>query len=174
MKIETARFLKPDAIRQLCIRNDYCTCATNEEYAPIISESQEEELTPERALNIARRIYCLSDIEMLSMRYGESKEEIFVDICWGILNECARTQVNLIIEEDDTPCVDYDREHMQVTVCDDCQQVASEYVVDGENLCEDCLVSRMVLDLQNMIREIKDGYDIIDTAELLGYDIRRA
>lgn len=72
------------------------------------------------------------------------------------------------------PCINCGRKHMQVTICDDCQQVSSDYIVDGENLCEDCLVSKMVLDLQNMIREIKDGYGIMDTAELLGYDIRRA
>lgn len=101
MKIETTRYLKHDAIRLLCIRNDYCTCATNEDYEPIIHESLDEELTPERALNIARRIYALSDIEMLSMRYGESKEEVLVDICWGILNECTRTQVDLIIEKEE-------------------------------------------------------------------------
>lgn len=101
MKIETTMYLKHDAIRFLCIRNNYCTCATNKEYAPIISESLEEELTPERALNIARRIYALTDVEVLAERYGESKEEILVDICWEILNECARTQVDLIIEKED-------------------------------------------------------------------------
>lgn len=101
MKIETTRYLKYDAIRQLCIRNKYCTCATNEDYEPIIHESLDEELTPERALNIARRIYALSDIQKLQERYGESKEEVLVDICWGILNECARTHVDLIIDKEE-------------------------------------------------------------------------
>ena len=101
MKINTTMYLKYDAIRQLCIRNKYCTCATNEEYEPIIHESLDEELTPERALNIARRIYDLSNIQKLQERYGETKDEILVDICWEILNECARTQVELILDEEE-------------------------------------------------------------------------
>ena len=93
------RRLKYDAIRRMCIQNQYCTCATNEEYEPIIFESLDEELTLERALNIARRIYCLSDIEKIKRRTGQSSLEILHDICWYIINECSVTYLTLTKED---------------------------------------------------------------------------
>lgn len=97
MKAE--RRLKYDAIRRMCIRNRYCTCATNEEYEPIIHESLDEELTLERALNIARRIYCLSDIEKIKRQTGQSNLEVLRDICWYIINECSTTYLELKEED---------------------------------------------------------------------------
>lgn len=93
------RRLNYDAIRRMCIRNQYCTCATNEDYEPIIHESLDEELTLERTLNIARRIYCMSDIKALKQRTGRSSLEILHDICWYIINECSTTHLTLKEED---------------------------------------------------------------------------
>lgn len=72
------------------------------------------------------------------------------------------------------PCINCGRKHMEVRICNYCQDSGADYQIDGEDICEACLQEKIIDDLKDILNIVELGYDITDTAELLGYDIRRA
>ena len=51
------------------------------------------------------------------------------------------------------PCAGCGRNHMEVRICDDCCDSYAEYIVDGDDLCEDCLIERV----KEVLDEWKSG-----------------
>lgn len=69
------------------------------------------------------------------------------------------------------PCAGCGRSHMEVRICDDCCDAYAEYVVDGDDLCEDCLKERLRSELQDMLHDVNKGCFLRTTAEQLGYNV---
>ena len=45
------------------------------------------------------------------------------------------------------PCANCGRDRMEVHICDECCDAYAEYIVDDDDLCEDCLIKRVKKDL---------------------------
>ena len=58
------------------------------------------------------------------------------------------------------PCAGCGRNHMEVHICDDCRDAYAEYVVDGDDLCEDCLVKRVQKDLTQLSSDVAKRPDL--------------
>lgn len=69
------------------------------------------------------------------------------------------------------PCAGCGRDKMEVRICDCCYNEYAEYVVDGEDLCEDCLQKQLRSELHDMINDVNKGCFLQTTAETLGHDV---
>lgn len=70
------------------------------------------------------------------------------------------------------PCVGCGRKHMEVRICDDCCNEYAEYVVDGEDLCEDCFKERLREELNDLLSDLDNPRLSLTTiAETLGFDV---
>ena len=58
------------------------------------------------------------------------------------------------------PCAECGRKQMEVSICDDCCNEYAAYVVDGEDLCEDCLIERVKKDLDQWKSDVEKQPDL--------------
>lgn len=82
-------------VRSLCVKNNYYTCGTNEEYGKMFSHCKGK-MTIRKIENIAKDIFNHSDVETFKNRYGCSDEELIENIAFELINDCCYTTVETI------------------------------------------------------------------------------
>lgn len=94
MKIKTTRYMYGDKVRRMCSEQGYCTKCDNEQFESLI-KSCTGEVSDERVLHIAEKIFEYTDIENFMLSVGLSEAVIFEGICWQLFNRCTITNVEL-------------------------------------------------------------------------------
>lgn len=82
-------------VRSLCVKNNYYTCGTNEEYNKMFSHCKGK-MTIKKIEYIANDIFNHSDIETFKSTYGCSDEELIENIAFELINDCCYTTVETI------------------------------------------------------------------------------
>lgn len=89
MKLIETRRIETGKVRQMCIREDYYTQGTVDEYCKMFQKCELD--FP--ILEIAIDIFEHSDKEKL-LHYN-SEKEILENICYGLINDCTYTCVDI-------------------------------------------------------------------------------
>lgn len=87
MVLKTIKFMRMSAVRQLCIKQNYCTCCNNTQYGDMLFKCEGAKEDNE-ILNIAKEIFDYSDTEQLMKEAGCSEKELLSAICFNLLNDC--------------------------------------------------------------------------------------
>ena len=90
MKLVEIRRIETGRVRAMCIRNDYYTQGTCEEYDNMFKMCESNDV-----LAIANDILEHSDKQRLVNRYGCSEREVLENICFGLINDCSFTCVEI-------------------------------------------------------------------------------
>lgn len=91
MKLIETRTIDTSKVRAMCIRNDYYTRGTNEEYSEMFEKcSQGQEV-----IVIAQDILEHSRTEELMKSYGCSYMELLQGVCFELINDCSITTVHI-------------------------------------------------------------------------------
>lgn len=90
MKLVETRKIETGKVRVMCIRNNYYTCGTNEEYDKMFQTCESGDV-----LAIASDILEHSNKERLIHQSGCSEREVLENICFGLINDCSYTCVEI-------------------------------------------------------------------------------
>lgn len=90
MKIVENRMFDLTKVRAMCIKYEYYTSGTNEEYIRMFQKCG----LNYSVLDIAKDIFEHSNKEKI-MYDGDSEKEILESICFNLINECTYTLVNI-------------------------------------------------------------------------------
>ena len=93
MYLKETRRIDTDKVRALCIRNDYYTRGTCEEYDRMFATCRFGEV-----LLVASDILEHTDCEKLMNMCGASRTEVLENICFEIINDCTYTCVSIVEE----------------------------------------------------------------------------
>ena len=93
--LKETRMIDKTKVRNLCVKNGYYTCETNEEYDNMFSHC-EGKMTIRKIEYIAKDIFIHSDVEMFKNRCGCSDEELFENIAFELINDCCCTTIETI------------------------------------------------------------------------------
>lgn len=96
MKLITKRIITAQAVRSLCIKQNYYTHGTTEEFGDMLDFVDGVELDDESLiLEIASDIFNHSDIDAWMYEYGCDKTELLESICYNLINDCTYTTVKI-------------------------------------------------------------------------------
>lgn len=90
MKLVETRKLEVGKVRVMCIRNNYYTFGTNEDYDKMFCKCENNNI-----LEIASDILEHSDKERLMHQSGCSEREVLENICFQLINDCCYTCVEI-------------------------------------------------------------------------------
>ena len=90
MKLIETRRIDTGRVRSMCINNDYYTRGTCKEYDNMFKMCANCSV-----LTIAKDILEHSDKEKLKYTYGCSETEVLENICFGLINDCSYTCVEI-------------------------------------------------------------------------------
>lgn len=91
MYLSEARIIDTEKVRAMCIRNNYYTSGTNEDYQKMFQKCG----LNFGVLAIASDIFEHSDKEKLVQESGCSKKEVLENICFELINDCSYTCVSI-------------------------------------------------------------------------------
>lgn len=91
MYLQETRKIDVGKVRAMCIRNDYYTCGTNEDYDKMFQKCRSNC----DVLLIASDILEHSNKERLMNQSGCSEKEVLENICFGLINNCSYTCVEI-------------------------------------------------------------------------------
>ena len=91
--MKEVRKIQIDKVRSMCIRNDYFTSGTNEEYAGMFEMCEVENPTTDNFVEIANCIYWCSDWKELKTKTGMPGSEIIKAIMFELINDCTITYI---------------------------------------------------------------------------------
>ena len=91
MYLQETRRIDTDKVRALCIRNNYYTSGTTEEYSKMFQKCG----LNYGVLAIASDILEHSNKERLMNESGCSKKEVLENICFELINDCSYTCVSI-------------------------------------------------------------------------------
>ena len=91
MFLKETRRIDTDNVRSLCIRQDYYTRGTNEEYCKMFDMCK----AGFGILAIASDILEHSNKERLMRQSGCSEKEVLENICFELINDCTYTTVSI-------------------------------------------------------------------------------
>lgn len=91
MYLQETRRIDTDKVRALCIRNNYYTNGTNEDYSKMFQKCG----LNFGILAIASDIFEHSNKERLMQESGCSKKEVLENICFELINDCCYTCVSI-------------------------------------------------------------------------------
>lgn len=94
MKIKTKLLMNSSDVRILCIKQDYFTCGTNEQYGDFL-DSCNGEMSNSDILQKAETIMEHSNTERIMRQYGCTKVELLESICCLLINEACYTSVEI-------------------------------------------------------------------------------
>ena len=93
MYLKETRRIDTDKVRAMCIRNDYYTHGTVDDYCKMFAMCKFGAV-----LMIASDILDHSDCDRLMHMYGATRTEVLENICFEIINDCTITCVTLVEE----------------------------------------------------------------------------
>ena len=93
MKLIETRKIMTSKVREMCIRNQYYTSGTNEEYDKMFQKCQLDY----SILEIAKDIFEHTDINLHMYQVGCSERELLESICFNLINDCTYTLVDIEI-----------------------------------------------------------------------------
>ena len=96
MKIKETRTITSNEVRSLCIKNEYYTCGTCNEYENMLSMCHYKEATTELLLKVAQDIWEHSSQERILYQCGCTEKEILENLLYGLINDCCYTTVDII------------------------------------------------------------------------------
>lgn len=84
------RRISSDSVRNLCITQSYYTRGDSDEYMNLLTKlcDDSEEIKEDGLEKIAEDILDHSDTERLCGEYGCTKEELFENVLWQLVNGC--------------------------------------------------------------------------------------
>ena len=91
MYLQETRIIDTDKVRVMCINNDYYTCGTYAEYHNLFCKCENNS----NVLEIAEDILQHSNKERLMNQTGCSEKEVLENICFGLINHCSFTCVEI-------------------------------------------------------------------------------
>lgn len=91
--VETSR-IEASRVRSICIKMDWYTCGTNEEYTEMLTNTELQEATAENIYKTAKDIYDHSDMSNYANDYTE--EEIIENIMCYIGNDAITRTYEII------------------------------------------------------------------------------
>ena len=91
MYLQEIRRIDTDKVRAMCIRNNYYTSGTNEDYCKMFRMC----CSSFGILAIASDIFEHSNKERLMQESGCSKKEVLENICFELINDCSYTCVSI-------------------------------------------------------------------------------
>lgn len=91
MKITTT--IEKEKVRELCVRMEYCTKATNEQYETMLRNA-DCKLTESNLEKLANYIAHQSVSEDFMYMYGCTYDEFVESIAFNIANDCTLTTIN--------------------------------------------------------------------------------
>ena len=91
MYLQETRKIYTGKVRAMCIRNDYYTCGTNEDYDNMFCKCENNS----NVLEIAEDILQHSDKARLMYQSGCSEKEVLENICFQLINHCSFTCVEI-------------------------------------------------------------------------------
>lgn len=91
MHLQETRRIDTDKVRAMCIRNNYYTNGTNEDYNKMFQMCG----LNFGVLAIASDIFEHSNKERLMQESGCGKKDILENICFELINDCSFTYVSI-------------------------------------------------------------------------------
>lgn len=95
MRIKETRKIDAYKVRQMCIKDNYYTRGTNEDYTNLLMNLCEMDADTYTIYIIATDIIEHSDYEKKMNEYGCTLEELTTYIMENLINECCYTSVTL-------------------------------------------------------------------------------
>lgn len=94
MELRSHYQMNSEEVRQLCIKNNYCTNCNNQEYSNLLERCcchpDDNDI-----LQIATTILCYSDIPRLQYESGCTTTEILENIAFQLCNDCCYIIVDI-------------------------------------------------------------------------------
>lgn len=91
MKLIETRRIDTSKVRAMCIREDLYSCGTVEDYCKMFEKCD----LGFRIIEIAQDIFEHSDKERLIERSGNTLKDVLENICYGLINDCCYTCVDI-------------------------------------------------------------------------------
>lgn len=85
-RIIERRQMEMSALRKLCIKNDWCTCCTNEQYDDLLNMTKVDNLTTEKLGLIAAAIQLVSDEDTQDREITSIMYDL-AEICYTVFEE---------------------------------------------------------------------------------------
>ena len=92
-KMSTKMMMDMSDLRNVCIRNDWYTRGTNDEYARLLTMVKDSKVTDSKLMKIAMDIYEHSDMERYERDYSEN--EILENIVHILINDGCTVTVTI-------------------------------------------------------------------------------
>lgn len=91
MKLVETRKIETGKVRAMCIKNDYYTYGTNEEYSKMFEMCNMNCDILEIATDILKHSYKIGFFE----QKGYTEKEVLENICYQLINDCSYTCVEI-------------------------------------------------------------------------------
>lgn len=93
------RMIKADKVRSMCIRGNYYTCGSCEEYNDMFNLCETMNPTTDIYQLIANNIIEHSDVEEIALMTGLTIYEMIKSVMWELINDC--TTVYILDDNED-------------------------------------------------------------------------
>lgn len=91
MKLVEQRRIDTSKVRAMCIRENLYTCGTVDDYCKMFQKCE----LGFNILEIALDIFDHSNKERLITQSGNTQKDVLENICYGLINDCCYTVVDI-------------------------------------------------------------------------------